>query len=777
MIERRHGVLKPKAALAVALMLICFAEPSCGQPFTPDYKAQQELAVRVSNGMSAFLDPESEPAENGVSRNRSLGSLAVSRNDRTEDKATNNSPRDEIAERGVSKVGIIFADRAQSSVYPSFTLREVPFHHVKIDDHFWNPRLKRLQEVTLPDLFDTAEQQGKIDNFRIVAGRKQGRLQLYNAPDSDVYKLIEAAAYSLAFRPAPKLRERVESYIDDIIAAQDDNGYLHTQYMIPRDDPRAPQDTKQNRKKLRTFGFGHKDRWVSLAEQWPYAYSQLYCAGHLFEAAVAWSRVTGDDRFLKSARRFADHIDYVFGEGTERIRGYADHPQVEIGLMKLYEETGDAKYLNLADRFSRYIAFSRPLDLGRKENGKPLHKQRRAYGHAVRTAYIYAGATDVVRATGADDLRAAMEALWGNVTAHKMYLHGGTGNGSKAEQHGHDDDLPILATYSETCASIAQGQWNHRLNLLTGHARHADLVELEAYNSALSGINLAGNKFFYANKLNIGTVRRDSPHRGLRTHYLFCCPAKVPGFLGGLGRWIYATDDEGITINQYIGSELATKIQEGHVSLKQRSELPWNGRCEIEVTEIPGETLKLRLRIPYWLRSPGPVPNGPYRYFGNAAGTPSISINGTAVATRPDDFGYLTVEVSAGDLIKLDFPISIRRVVTQERIAANRGRVALMRGPLLYCLEGLDNRFPVRHLVLPDDARISAEASDKLGGVVTLVGEGYITDDHSSVDFIAVPYFAWQNRGVHDLATLLIRRPDDVIEERPPSTEPMNTNG
>ena len=459
-----------------------------------------------------------------------------------------------------------------SERYSYSKLAAVEFNNVKIEDDFWNERIKVVQEVTIPYLLDMAEKQGKVDNFRIVAGKKEGKLSIFNAPDSEIYKLIEAAGYSFVYKKNEKLEQRIDSIIEDIADAQSSTGYLHTQYMLTFDHPAAPSPEM---KQIKRFGFGVENQWNSVNTKWPFAYNQLYCAGHLMEAGVAYYRGTGKDKLLKVAIKLSDLICTIFTD--DKIRRHADHPEVEIGLMKIYEVTGDGKYLNTANKLCRYVSFSRPVDINREENSKPLHEQRKAYGHCVETTYMYTGATDVCRATGKKDLETAINSLWDDVIGTKMYIHGGIGNGTHDEQHGHSYDLPILPTYSECCSNIAQGQWNYRLGLFYGKTEYADLVELEMYNSALSGISLDGKSYFYTNKINIGKENRKSAHSGVRQSYLFCCPSKLPGFITGIGRWIYAKDKEALYVNQFIGSSVSTLINGRKVCLRQTSAFPWNG--------------------------------------------------------------------------------------------------------------------------------------------------------------------------------------------------------
>ncbi len=662
-------------------------------------------------------------------------------------------------------------------LYTHSTLQEIPFHHVSIQDNFWLPKIKTIQEVTIPSLLDLADDQGKIDNFKIVAGIQKGKISLYNAPDSDVYKLIEAAGYSFANLENKALESRIDKLIDVILKAQNPNGYLHTQYMLDSTDTSYPNTSiESNRKKIKTFGYGPQNKWKSFKDNWPYAYSQLYCAGHFMEAAVAYYRGTGKDSFLKGAIKFADLICKEFDE--EKIKTYADHPQVEIGLMKIYEVTADEKYLKMADLFSRYINFARPPDIS-KENEKPLVEQTNAFGHAVRTAYLYSGATDVARASGASDIKNALDSLWFSVATKKMYVHGGTGNGTRAEQHGLDYDLPIEATYSESCANIAQGQWNHRLNLLTGNSKYADVVELEAYNSALSSISQDGKSFFYSNKLNIGEENRKNEHSGVRKHYLFCCPSKAPGFISGIGRWAYAKDKMGIYINQYLGSKLHTDLNNKEVQLKVETKYPYGGKIRITVLETKLSTAyAINFRVPAWLKET-PITGSQYFFDSHIKPSYSVQINNRKIEPSIVGSDYITLNRKwiKGDIVEINFEMPVRKVFTKSnKIKQNSGRLCLMRGPLIYTLEDIDNEFDISNFVLDTGSDITTYFnSDLYSGVPVLEGKG--TVNNTTVKFKAIPYFLWQNRGIGAMSTLIIYDPTRVYTESNTKQTEMNTNG
>lgn len=644
-----------------------------------------------------------------------------------------------------------------------------PFSRVRIDDGFWTPRVRQMQEVTVPDLLDLAETQGKLDNFRLVAGRKTGKIRTYNAADSDVYKLIEAAAYTLAWRRSPELERRLDTLIDDIVAAQQPDGYLNTQFTLPLDHPAAPP---VDARFVRTFGFGPAGRWASRADNWPKNYSQLYCAGHLFEAAVAYREATGKTVLFAAAVRLADHLVRQFPV-AEKL-DYADHPEVEIGLMRLYEATGRNAYLRLADHFVREVTFARPPDLGDGANRAPLAAQRVAWGHAVRTAYIFTGATEVVRHTGATDLRMAVDSLWHSIVDMRLYVQGGVGGPAEAEQLQPAWLLDSARTYSESCANIAHGQWNHALNLLTGEARYADLVEHEMFNGALSGLGANGTTFLYSNPLAAGTGVRTNEHSGVRRRYLFCCPSKIPGFVGGIGRWAFAAAERTVIINQFIGCRAALEVPgAGAVTLRMRSELPWQGAVTLEIESAPASPITVMLRVPGWARGL-PLPGGIYRDAEALDAKWTVAVNGHDVEATVGVDGYLRLNRiwTAGARIALRLPMPPRRVVADARAESLRGRVAVLRGPMLYCLEQIDN--PAGHViaaVLPPAVPLRSEwRAELLGGVMPVVASG-----REVLTF--VPYFAWQNRGVDEMNVWLATGPDAAPLNLPAAPARPNTKG
>ena len=652
-------------------------------------------------------------------------------------------------------------------------LQAVPFDNVRVDDPFWSPRIQTIQDVTIPDLLAIAEEQGKIDNVRLLAGRKKtGRIRMYNSPDSDLWKIMEAGSYTLAWRRNAKLEAKLDELIALYAAAQAADGYINSMFMLPDDHPNSPVNAAKAR-----LGYGSDQRFKGTIEQWPYGIGQLYCAGHLFESAAAHHRATGKRTFLDVATKMADCVYRRFPPG--KPIDYADHPQAGLGLIKLYQVTGNRKYLALADHIVHHGHHARPPDLGDRESWKPLVQQRKAYGHAVRIHYLYSAATDLCRYLGQPKTRQALESLWHSVVDRRIYVIAGVGGPAHAEQLAEDYVLDNARCYCECCANIAHGQWNHRLNLLTGQAHHADLVELVAYNGGLSGISLDGAKYFYTNVLAAGTRGRKGPHGGVRTRYLFCCPSKLPGLVAGIGRWVYACDDRGVHVNLYVGGSARVNLggasprRSGFalgagkvVEIAQTTRYPWDGEVKVTLTPAEPAAFDVCLRIPGWVRGKGPFPSDLYRFGPAKPRAWQVRVNGKPVTATALDRGYLRLTRTwrKGDTVELSLPMPVRRVYARKEVRHDRGRVALMRGPVVYCVEAADNPgLSVSHLVLPAEAALSAEhRADLLGGVTVIRGKG-LAGGKTPADFTAVPYYAWQNRGVGQMAVWLIENPDQAL--------------
>lgn len=621
----------------------------------------------------------------------------------------------------------------------------VPFSHVHVTDSFWTPRLDTNRTITIPYAFEQCEETDRISNFEKAAGLKAGKHEGACFNDSDVYKIMEGAAYSLQVHPDQKLREYLDRLIRVVGDAQWEDGYLFTFYSLPERQP--------------------DQRWTNI----PWIHEQ-YCAGHMFEAAVAHYEVTGDDAFLKIAKKNADLICRVFHSG-----GRTDppgHQQIEIGLCKLYRATGDRKYLDQAKFFldQRGRLGNRGPD-GRgglygtySQDHIPVTEQTEAVGHSVRAAYQYTGMADVAALTGNMDYVKAIDTIWNDVVTTKLYITGGIGAAGGHEGFGGPYELPNMTAYCETCASIANVLWNHRMFLMRGDAKYMDVLERTMYNAALSGISLEGDRFFYPNVLeSIGQHQR-APWFGCA-----CCPSNVARFIPSVPGFAYAAKGKDVYVNLFLGGNATIGMADNKLRLTQETRYPWEGSVKMQVEPEKADDFTVHVRIPGWAGNQA-VPSDLYSFLDKAAGDVSLKVNGQEVPLQIEK-GYARLQRNwkSGDTIELDLPMPVRRIVSHDNIASNRGKVALQRGPLVYCLEGPDNDGKVLDLVIPDHAELSTRFQPELlGGVVTISGEaetakrtldGRIVPD-AKRPFVAIPYYAWAHRGGSQMTVWPARVPE-----------------
>jgi DUF1680 family protein len=613
-----------------------------------------------------------------------------------------------------------------TSDYP---ITPVAFTAVKVRDGFWTPRLETNRKVTIPSNFKKCQETGRIDNFAKAGKLMPGEFEGIAFNDSDVYKVIEGAAYSLALTPDPALAEYLDRLIVLIAAAQEPDGYLYTCRTID------PQTTDRRAGPM---------RWLNeMGAQTGDDSHELYNVGHLYEAAVAHYQATGKRTLLDVALRSADLIASVWGPRGLHIP--PGHQEIEIGLIKLYRVTGERKYLELAkfllDQRGRggSIALSDHL---------PVWLQREAMGHAVRSAYMYAAMADIAALTGDQPYLTAVSALWESVVGKKIYLTGGIGARPAGEMFGSDYELPNKTGYNETCAAIANCLWNHRMFLLYGDAQYMDVFERTLYNGFLAGVSLGGDHFFYPNPLESdGVYPFNHGATGRQAWFeTSCCPVNVVRFLPEIAGCIYAVRENVVYVNLYIGSETALEIPAGPVRLAQTHDYPWSGHVLVTVDPLRSATFSLCLRIPGWARGEV-VPSDLYRYADSAEAGFTFKLNGAAVAVSPKQ-GYAVFERlwSPGDRIEIDFAMPVRRVRAREAVQEDAGRLALERGPLVYCVEAVDHEGDIQGLGL-DDASVleSAWLPDLLGG--TNVIRGRAERKGVEIPFQAVPYHLWNHRG------------------------------
>lgn len=619
-----------------------------------------------------------------------------------------------------------------------YPVQPVAFTDVQLDDEFWSPRVETNRTVTIPYDFRKCEETGRIDNFVKAAGQMPGKYEGYAFNDSDVFKVVEGAAYSLALHPDAEL----DRYLDDLIAkiatAQEEDGYLYAARSV---DPDQVQE------------MGGPTRWSNL--RWSH---ELYNVGHLYEAAVAHYLATGKRTLLHVALHSADFIDREFGPG--RRCDPPGHQEIELGLVKLYRVTGQERYLDLA----RYFLDQRGRNHDRRpsyeqyaQDHLPVTEQDHPVGHSVRAAYMYCGMADVAALTGDHACVAAINRIWENMVGRRLYLTGGIGARHGGEAFGDDYELPNQSAYAETCAAIANAMWNQRMFLLHGDAQYVDVLERVLYNGFLAGVALSGDRFFYVNPLASNGDRARKPWFDCS-----CCPTNVVRFIPSIPGYVYAQRDGAIYVNLFIAGRARLGLADQTIELVQETRYPWEGDVRIRVQPQKSAEFAVFVRVPGWATE-RPVPGDLYRYFDRASEPVSLKVNGASVPLDIEKgYARLTRTWEPGDLIELHLPMPVRRVAAHPQVTDNVDRVALERGPLVYCAEAIDNGGQVSDLVLPDASELSARFEPELlGGVTTLRGPAQRVEGGGTrpVDLVAVPYYAWCHREQGEMAVWLARTP------------------
>ena len=615
----------------------------------------------------------------------------------------------------------------------------VPFTKVSINDEFWGPRILTNRRVTIPDTFEKSEETGRIKNFAIAGGLEEGEHEGIYFNDSDVFKIIEGAGYSLNVNPDPKLKEYVDGVIAKIAAAQEEDGYLYTQRTI------NPSKVQQ--------GAGEK-RWDHMIHN-----HELYNVGHMYEAAVAYYLATGEKNLLDVAIKNANLIDSVFG--PNKNLGVPGHEEIEIGLVKLFRLTGDNKYLDLAKFFIDQRGNSDGHELYGKysQDHKPFVEQRNAVGHSVRAGYLYAGVTDVAAITGSNQYDNSIFSIWSDIVEHKTYLTGGIGSEPHIEGFGPDYQLPNATAYTETCAAISMMLWNHRLFLLTGDVKYMDVFERTLYNGFLPGISLEGDTYFYPNPLESNGIYEFNQGMIKRSPWfdVSCCPVNIVRILPSLSGYIYSIKDQDIFINLFIGNTAELDLNGKKIKLNQSTKYPWNGKVKFSVEEADNDLFAgFKIRIPGWVRNEV-LPGDLYSYLNKKDSNISLLINGENQQVDTEN-GYIILDKNywkSGDIIEVSFEMEVRKVISNEKVIANKGKIAFERGPLVYCAEQVDNPNGVLNLKLEANSQFKYLYDEELlGGMGKIIGKA--TDEKNrSVDFMAIPYYGWAHRDDGEMSVWL----------------------
>ena len=612
-------------------------------------------------------------------------------------------------------------------------LRTPSLGAVTVDDSFWKPLIERNRTATIPYAFTKCEETGRIDNFAIAGGLKKGKHTGERYNDSDLFKIIEGACYSLMETPDPELRSYVDSLVTLIAAAQEDDGYLYTTRTI---DPvnMAP-------------GAG-RERWIDERVS-----HELYNVGHMYEAAVAHYLATGSSEFLNVALKNAELIASEFGWGLREIA--PGHQEIEIGLIRLYELTGNNQWLELArffidvrgkqEEYMRHPAGSRfevYNDSVYLQMHLPVLEQTEAVGHAVRGAYMYTAMADLSRVTGDNSYLEASERIWKDVVSGKIYITGGIGSKEQGEAFGERYELPNMTAYTETCASVANVFWNHRLYSATGDARYLDVLERTLYNGLISGIGQDGCTFYYPNPL-------ESDGRFERAGWFecSCCPGNIARFMPALKQYIWSETADGINLNLFIGSEAHLSTPACETEVRMETGYPWTGDVKVTVNPSAEDSrFTLGVRIPAWTGNE-PFDGDLYRYVTPARGRFGIRVNGKKIkAPISGGFAHIDRKWEQGDIVEISLPMEPRFIEARREVTADSGRVAIGVGPMVYCLEEADNG-PVREVkVDPSVKLVFAWEQGLLEGVgtvkFTVAGE-----NGTAREAKAIPYYSWANRG------------------------------
>ena len=612
--------------------------------------------------------------------------------------------------------------------FSDYPISAVDIKNVEINDAFWLPKIKIIQDTTIQYAFKKCEEEGRMENFLIAGGRKKGPVRgKMPFDDTDVYKIIEGASYSLISRPNPALAAYLDSIISIIKIGQEPDGYLTTWFTIDRMHPPA------------WWAQPSPNRWDHEESN-----HELYNSGHLFEAAAAHYRATGKQNFLKIALKNADLLVASFG--PDKLRVPPGHQIVETGLINLYHITNNPQYVELARFFLelRGDSTSHKLYGEYSQDHLPVTKQTEAVGHAVRAMYMYAGMTDIAAIYQDSAYFEALMKIWENIVTKKMYLTGGVGARHDGEAFGDNYELPNLTAYNETCAAIGSVYWNQRLFRLTGDAQYYDIIERTLYNGLISGISLDGKKFFYPNPLESDGKYQFNQGACTRQPWFdcSCCPTNIIRFLPSVPELIYATIADSVYINLYISSNADIIVNQKKIEIIQQTDYPWDGKINITVNPEKKTTFTLKLRVPGWARNEV-VPGDLYKYIAENPEKVSLLVNGKD-ENGVLDKGYIEItrKWTRGDKIELTLPLAVRKVIAHEKVADDVNKIAFECGPIVYCAEEIDNH-RISEITVPLDTKLNITK-----GAVLTENVNILRGKVDNQELILIPYYVWSNRGV-----------------------------
>ena len=623
----------------------------------------------------------------------------------------------------------------------------VNFSQVSIHDNFWTPKMNIVATATLPAcIYQTEVKTARIRNFEKVARNSGEAHEGIFYDDSDVFKAIEAIAYSLKNYPDKDLEKKADEWIDKIAAAQLPDGYLNTYYTLGR----------------------MNERWTDMSMH------EDYNGGHLIEAAVAYFNATGKRKLLDVAIRFADHFDSLFGPGKRHwVTG---HQELELALVKLYTVTQNKKYLDLAHwlleerghKLAKGYTWTDWKDTAYAQDAVPVKLQKEITGHAVRAMYLYTGAADVAALTGDAGYMNAMQTVWEDVVYRNMYITGGIGSSGSNEGFSIDYDLPNEQAYCETCASVGMVFWNQRMNSLTGDSKFIDVLERSLYNGALDGLSLSGDRFFYGNPL-----ASDGRHFRREWFGTACCPANIARLVASLGDYVYGKSDQGFWVNLYVGSSTTQKFKKQDVNFTLQTHYPSDGTIKLYIEPKSKAKIAVHLRIPGWAQHE-PVPGGLYQFQhqDSIASGFTLRVNDKDVPfTLEKGYAVIDREWKKGDVITLTLPMDVREIISRPEVKQDNDRVALQRGPLVYCIEGADNDGKAWNIVLPTGTSYTTAAytvaTEPVVAIQFDAPAFIISSDAQNIQtqkkkITAIPYYVWCNRGSNQMQVWLPRKITDV---------------